>query len=96
MYSNMKLYPEIKAEMENVLEAEANAAAWKREALARMKPVNILIRAATQMNPDIKIDRKELLSEIRADLTPESPAEDASEAEETEANTPEESAEPTI
>ena len=94
MYSNMKLYPEIKAEMENVLEAEANAAAWKREAQNRMKPVNILIRAASQMTPSIKIDRKELLDEIRADLTPESPAEDAPEAEE--ANTPDENAEPTI
>jgi len=97
-YSNMKLYPEIKAEMQNVMEAEANAAAWKREAAARMKPVNILIRTAAQLNPSIQIDRKELLSEIRADLTPESPAEDdtaeveetEAEAEETEAETPDE------
>ena len=71
MYKEMKLYNEIKAEMKNVIEAENNAAAWKREAAARMKNVGALIVAAQKVNKDITIDRKELIAEIRVDLNPE-------------------------
>ena len=75
MYKEMKLYNEIKAEMENVLEAEENAAAWKREAAARMKDVGALIVAAQKVNKGVTIDRKELIAEIRADLNPAPEAE---------------------
>ena len=75
-YKEMRLYNEIKTEMLNVLEAENNAAAWKQEARFRMRDVNALIVAAEKVNKDengepIKIDRKELIAEIRAELTPE-------------------------
>ena len=70
MYKEMKLYNEIKAEMKNVIEAENNAASWKREADARMKDVGALIVAAQKVNKDVTIDRKELIAEIRADLNP--------------------------
>lgn len=72
---NTPLYNEIKTKMAKVLEAEENAKAWKQEAQASMKPVNILIRAAQQMNPDRTIDRKALIDFIREELnpTPEEP-----------------------
>ena len=85
-YKNIRLYNEITTEMQNVLEAENNSAAWRAEARLRMRDVNALIIAAEKVNKDedgnpIKIDRKALIAEIRADLTP---AEDEAEDEETE------------
>ena len=76
MYQNIRLYEEIKTEMQNVLEAENNAAAWKQEARIRMHDVSALIVAAEKVNKDengnpIKIDRKTLIAEVRADLTHE-------------------------
>lgn len=68
-YKNMRLYAEIKTEMENVLEAENNSKAWKDEARNRMKDVNALIVAAQKVNKDIEIDRAELVKEIREELT---------------------------
>lgn len=67
---NTPLYEEIKAKMTDVIEAEENRHAWHMEAQARMKPVNVLIRAAQQMDPANKIDRKALIDFIRQDLTP--------------------------
>lgn len=68
-YKSMRLYNEIKTEMQNVLDAENNAAAWKAEARNRMKDVNALIVAAQKVNKDLTIDRAELVKEIREDLT---------------------------
>lgn len=68
-YKNMRLYEEIKIEMENVLEAENNSKAWRDEARVRMRDVNALIVAAQKVNKDMTIDRAELIKEIRADLT---------------------------
>lgn len=81
MYNKIKLYPEIKAEMLKVIEAEENAKAWKQEAAARMKPVNLLIRTAQQLSPETPIDKKALLDAIRAELSPETPAPDAQDVE---------------
>ena len=73
-YQEMKLYSEIKAELVNVIEAEDNAKAWKREAANRMKDVNALITAAEKVNKT-KFDRKALLAEIRAELEADEQAE---------------------
>ena len=70
-YKAMRLYNEIKTEMQNVLDAENNAAAWKAEARNRMKDVNALIVAAQKVNKDLTIDRAELVKEIREYLTEE-------------------------
>lgn len=75
-YKNMRLYNEIKVEMENVLEAENNSKAWKDESRVRMKDVNALIIAAQKVNKDMEIDRAELIKEIREELAAE--AEEAS------------------
>ena len=75
----IKLYNEIKEAGSVVMEAEANAAAWKQEARERMKDVNTLVAAAKKVNKGQEIDAKELIEKIRAELTPaetpeESPA----------------------
>lgn len=80
MYNKIKLYPEIKAEMEKVIEAEENAKAWRQEAATRMRPVNLLIRTAQQLSGS-PIDKKALLDAIRAELSPETPAPDAQDVE---------------
>lgn len=74
-YKNIRLYDEICTEMQNVLEAENNAAAWRAEARVRMRDVSALIVAAEKVNKDengnpIKIDRKALIAQVRAELTP--------------------------
>lgn len=70
-YKTMRLYNEIKAEMLNVIDAEDNAAAWKKEAAIRMKDVNALIVAAQKVNKEITIDRKALIQQIRDEITAE-------------------------
>lgn len=64
----MKLYNEIKNEVRNVMEAEANSLAWKQEARTRMKDVTALITAAKKVNKDIEIDGVELVKKIRAEI----------------------------
>lgn len=86
-YKEMRLYNEIKVEMQNVLEAEENSKAWKDEARVRMKDVNALIVAAQKVNKDIEIDRAELVKEIREELTAE--AEEAAAYEEGDEDYPE-------
>ena len=81
-YKTMRLYNEIKVEMENVLEAENNSKAWKDEARVRMKDVNALIIAAQKVNKDMEIDRAELIKEIREELAAEAEEESAYEDEE--------------
>ena len=66
----MKLRNEIKDAMRAVLTAEENAAAWKEESRAKMKKVNIII-AAEEKRSETKIDRKELIAEIRKELSEE-------------------------
>ena len=66
----IKLYNEIKEAVSVVMEAEANAAAWKQEARERMKNVNTLIAAAKKINKGQEIDANELIEKIRAELTP--------------------------
>ena len=95
MNENMKLYGEIKNEMRSVLEAEANALAWRAEARFRMRDVNTLIAAAKKVNKDIEINAKELVATIRDELEAEAEAnaeavDEANETEEAaEDNTPE-------
>lgn len=80
----MKLYAEIKNEMRSVLEAEANALAWKAEAKFRMRDVSTLIAAAKKVNKDVEINAKELIAKVRAELE----AEAAENAEAVEAGDP--------
>ena len=94
-YKNIRLYNEITTEMQNVIEAEENSKAWRREASVRMRDVNALIVAAEKVNKDedgnpIKIDRKALIAEIRAELAP---VEDETDEDETEDADTEETAE---
>lgn len=65
----MKLYNEMKAAARDVMDAEENAAAWKKEAAERMKKVNNLIRAE-EIASETKLDRKTVLEQLRAELTP--------------------------
>lgn len=75
MYQEIKLYQEIRNEMANVMEAEANSAAWKQEARTRMKDVTALITVAKKINKGIEIDAAALIKEIRESLTPVEEAE---------------------
>lgn len=75
MYQEIKLYQEIRNEMANVMEAEANSAAWKQEGRTRMKDVTALITAAKKVNKGIEIDAAALIKEIRESLTPVEEAE---------------------
>lgn len=89
-YKEIRLYEEIKTEMLNVIEAENNSAAWRAEARVRMRDVAALIVAAEKVNKDengnpIKIDRKALIAEIRAELNPADTEEADEEPEEADA-----------
>lgn len=70
----MKLHNEMRTAMAYVIEAEENAAAWKQEAADRMKKVHKLIRAE-EIASDTKIDKKEVIAALRAEIMPEAPAE---------------------
>lgn len=72
----MKLFIEMKNAMAYVIEAEENAAAWKQEAADRMKKVNNLIRAE-EIASETKLDKKQIIAKLRAQLMPEAPAEPA-------------------
>lgn len=75
----MKLYAEIKEAYAEVLEAEDNSLLWKEEAKARMKVVDAHIKAARIVNPDMKIDRAELIKKMRSELRPTTPADETPE-----------------
>lgn len=48
----MKMKAEIKEAMLRVMDAESNAAAWKKEAAARMKAVRLLVQGMKAIDPD--------------------------------------------
>ncbi len=83
-YKEIKMYEVIKDEVRNVIEAEENSAAWRAEARSRMRDVNALILAAKKINKDTEIDAKELVAQIRAELTPAEADPEAEEATEDE------------
>lgn len=76
----MKLYNEMKSAMASIIEAEENAAAWKKEAASRTKNLNNLIRAE-EIASGVKLDRKTVHDQLRAEFITdeaeaETPAED--------------------
>lgn len=66
----MKFLEEIKEEVQRALDAENNAAEWKKEAAAHYGTAKKLIAAAKMSDPEsADVDAKTLIEQVKAELT---------------------------
>lgn len=66
----MKFLEEIKEEVQRALDAENNAAEWKKEAAAHYGTAKKLIAAAKMSDPEsADVDPKTVIEQVKAELT---------------------------